>query len=417
MRIIISSVALLMLVGCTGLTYIPPEEQAEYYIAEAKEAFKTNNTIEAGNLVNMALAREGGDKKVKEFLERNPTARKAYVTYFENRITEIASSSDAVQMLDKLMLHQNDKVFNQGETAFLMTKLDTKVAESNASGAIPFVFGDEYIRFKSLSDPINTKLVLDRTISTLQSSTVGLRPMKGLMDYATSPVTSIRDKRRIESLLPTLNVRRDELDVVGAVFPNFVSIRRKQITSYVAIQFKSADRIIQSDITAVLRSRIKGVDWIAAPNAESTLLTIELIRNNEKHIPEQRKTVIYERYQVDTAAALFLMPRNATYIYDDISGGVEIEYGYGIIAQYKGKVIYDGIARGKVERLYHKCENSRIQNVFGGVSSADFMANNEMRGRCSGTQPVSFDEIRTDVYRAVAEEVLRVPTIKSAHEM
>jgi hypothetical protein len=111
------------------------------------------------------------------------------------------------------------------------------------------------------------------------------------------------------------------------------------------------------------------------------------------------------------------MPRNASYIYEVVSGGAELEYGYVVTATVDGKVIYDELIRVKVGGQYRRCQNARIQNVFGGTSSAGFVANDDMRQRCAGPSSVSIEQLRQEVFSKIIDGVLKVPPIKLAHEL
>jgi len=111
------------------------------------------------------------------------------------------------------------------------------------------------------------------------------------------------------------------------------------------------------------------------------------------------------------------MPSNASYLYDVVSGGAEIEYGYVVSAVADSKTIYDEVIRGKVGGEYRSCQNARIQNVFGGVSSAGFVANDDMQRRCAGPSSASIDELRKEIFSKVVDGVLKVPPIKVAHEL
>jgi hypothetical protein len=111
------------------------------------------------------------------------------------------------------------------------------------------------------------------------------------------------------------------------------------------------------------------------------------------------------------------MPRNASYLYEVVSGGAEIEYGYVVSVVVDGKTILDDVIRGRVGGEYRRCQNTRIQNVFGGVSSAGFVANDDMQSRCSGPSSVPVEDLRKEVLSKVMQGVLNVATIKAAQEL
>jgi hypothetical protein len=81
------------------------------------------------------------------------------------------------------------------------------------------------------------------------------------------------------------------------------------------------------------------------------------------------------------------------------------------------KTIYDEIVRGKVGGEYRRCQNARIQNVFGGVTSADFVANDDMQQRCSGQNSASVEDLRKDILSKIVNNVLKIPPIKAVHKV
>jgi hypothetical protein len=214
-----------------------------------------------------------------------------------------------------------------------------------------------------------------------------------------------------------MNIRRDELDAVAKVFPKYAAVRKDEITARVLLQVKNGDRILADDLRQSLRDKVRGIELVSSADPKTTVLTIERIRNDEKILPEQSKTIIYAQHEVDIMSAVLLMPRNASYIYEVVSGGAELEYGYVVTATVDGKVIYDELIRGKVGGQYRRCQNARIQNVFGGTSSAGFVANDDMRQRCAGPSSVSIEQLRQEVFSKIIDGVLKVPPIKLAHEL
>lgn len=55
--------------------------------------------------------------------------------------------------------------------------------------------------------------------------------------------------------------------------------------------------------------------------------------------------------------------------------------------------------------------------MFGGVSPAGFVANDDMRARCSGGQSGNMETLRSEVRQALAGEVVKIPSIKAVHEV
>ncbi len=111
------------------------------------------------------------------------------------------------------------------------------------------------------------------------------------------------------------------------------------------------------------------------------------------------------------------MPRNASYQFDLTTGGSEIDYGY-VVSTWRGSTkLSEEVVRGKVGGPAQRCANARIVNVFGGVTAADFSANDDMRSACGNSSPSSMDDLRVEVLSKIAGQIVTAPQIAAVHEM
>lgn len=393
------------------------EDKAAYRTGEARAAISKGDGTNAAKQINIALTYPTGSTKIKELFSRYPKGRDYYYAYFEESIANVSSPYQATLVFENLSTAKSAEVFAEDQIRGLFANLIKVIADGNANGSIPFIASDKIDSFPELNTPAHQKIIVDRTIKILQVNDSGSRPVAALMEYVQRIGVDSKEGRRISSLLPTMNIRRDELDDVAKVFPKFAAARREAINIQVFVQVKNGDRLLIEDILQSLHSRVRGVEWVSSVGPKTTTLVIERLRNDEKTLPERSETITYAQYEVNLVGAALLMPRNASYLYEVISGSAEIEYGYVISAVSGGKTIHDEVIRGKVGGEYRRCQNARIQNVFGGVSTADFVANNDMQQRCAGPGSASIDELRKVVYSKVVDGVLKVPPIKTAHDL
>ena len=108
------------------------------------------------------------------------------------------------------------------------------------------------------------------------------------------------------------------------------------------------------------------------------------------------------------------MPRNATYLYDVNTGGFSINYLFDVKLTQGSKDILKEKIQGKREIKYSNCSNARIRNVYGGESSAEFVANQNMQNRCNvNTSSVDVDAIYEMVMKDVASQILSLPPINN----
>lgn len=393
------------------------EDQATYHASEARAAISKGDSTNAANQIDVALTRPTGDTKIKELFASYPKGRDYYRAYLEKSIVDVSSAYQAAAVFEKLSTVKSAGIFSEDQVRDLFANLMKVITDGNTTGSVPFDLGDKTDLFPELKSSAHQQIIVNRSIKNLQGNGSGSRPVSGLMEYVQRIGIDSVEGKRMESLLPTMNIRRDELEVVAKVFPKFAAARKEEITARVFMQVKNGDRLLSEDLLQTFRGKVRGVEWVPSVGPRTTTLVIERLRNDEKTLPERSQTITYAQHEVNLLSAALLMPRNASYLYEVVSGGAEIEYGYVVSAIADGKTIYDEVIRGKVGGEYHRCQNARIQNVFGGVSSAGFVANDDMQQRCAGPSSASIDELRKEIFLKVGDSILKVPPIKVAHEL
>lgn len=406
----------LLAAGCASYPQ-SPAEQANYWASEAKAAAAKDDCISTAAHVERALSRPTGAARVKETIQSTPKVRDCYWGELDRQVSKASTGPQAATAHKQIEVAKSSEVFPANQIDGLHRKLADRAAEGNTTGSIPFDLEDKTDLFPALSSPDHQRKMADRSVQTLQKAGSVRSNLEPLLAYATKNGQGSAEMTRIESLLPTLRIRASELPAVEKVFPKFAAARKAEIVARVHLQLKGGDRLLQDDLQQALRASIKGVEWVPAPGPNVTTLVVERVRNDEKVIAERTQTITYARAEVNIAFALLLMPNNSSYLYEVITGGAEIEYGYVITASSAGQTIHDEVIRGKVGGEYRRCQNDRVQNVFGGVTSAGFVANDDMQRRCSGSSAVSIEGLRAEVLSKVAEGVLKVLPIKTAHEL
>jgi hypothetical protein len=74
---------------------------------------------------------------------------------------------------------------------------------------------------------------------------------------------------------------------------------------------------------------------------------LERIRNNESVLTEKVQTITYGFFDVNIIYASLYMPKNASYLYEVVTGGAKIEYGYEVTAFKGNKKIYIDVVLGE----------------------------------------------------------------------
>lgn len=391
--------------------------QATYYVNEARGAITEGDCAKAAVQIQIALYLQTGDIKIRELFSTSATARECYYGYLNRGLDDLSLMSGLSTTFTRLNVIKSAGIFSEQQMGDLIAKFSKKITEGNVSGSMPFDLSDNLASLPALGSPFHQQIIVDRSIKKLQSLDSYSRPLVQLLDYVQTVGVGSPLGKRVESLLSTMNIRRTELESVAKIFPKYAAARKDEITARAFLQIKNGDRLLADDFLALFRSKIPGVEWVSVPGPKIVTVVIERVRNDEKVISESSQTITYAQHEVNMVNAVLLMPRNASFIYDVVSGGAEIEFGYVVSATMDGKLVHDEVVRGKVGGGYQRCQNARIQNVFGGVSSAGFVANDDMQKRCTVPNSASLDELRALVFSRVAASVRKVPSIKNAEEM
>ncbi|MGT2495037.1 hypothetical protein ACU4GD_43325 [Cupriavidus basilensis] len=165
------------------------------------------------------------------------------------------------------------------------------------------------------------------------------------------------------------------------------------------------DPLLQADLSAALSKKLPLAEFVDTPQG-AIPVTVRKLRFEERIQAERTETVTIAQYNVSFLAAALLMPRNASYLYDKRTGGIAIEYAYELKVG-PGK---PDLLRDTINRTYSACSNSRIVNVFGGVSAADFVANDSMRADCSGSA-TDISQLRKEVEGLLVEALAKQPIL------
>lgn len=404
--------------GCVTSSYTAASHQKSsdelisLYLNHAKKNLQSGDQLSFASDIERTLYQPNAVPSVNAYFSENPVARKAFKDFQIRRFSDVSQPQEANLKYSNLM-SLADGVFTPVEVSEFSNLLQQTVKNGNLNGSIPFNFGDVLDNFPFLKQSPHIDLITERTLQILTSKSSDNRPVPQLMDYIgnNGGADSILGKK-VALLLPSMNVKKQELDSIGKIYPAFVEKRFAQTSIRTFVQFKNADRLLSDDISSLLKKRLKGVQWVQSPDANTLTINIERIRNNESVLPERVQTVTYGFFDVNIVYASLYMPKNASYLYDIVTGGAKIEYGYEVTAFKGNKKIFDDVVRGSVGGESSSCRNQRIQNVFGGVSPADFIANDDMQRRCATTVAASIDALRRDVLDKVVESVASIDEVK-----
>lgn len=418
-RTIFSLVVLLgLLTGCA--TRVTQEQRAAEYIENAKAALASGNSQRFQNSILSALVWHTGDEQAARLFKNNPNSKALLLQSLRERIFEVTIPSEAVQTQETLNRFRTTSLVDSGAIDQLSQELLIKVAALHQNGTSPFSFADNPELFPVLLSEESMALLIDKTISDLQKSDRSPAERKGnlegLRNYFSSPNSNPKLRQKIKASLQSFKPSKSELAIISSIDEDFASTQMTEMLLAVEVVIKGADRLFKDDLEKSLKNSIHGLQIVESGAPSQIVLTVERLREEERQSPPRTETVSYRQHEVNLVAAALLMPRNASYMYDVVSGVSEIEYGYLIIIQPQAKKSREMIVRGKVGGQYIECRNARVQNVFGGVERADFIANQDMSNRCTGNSEISRDSLRSLVFDRVVSAIREIEEFKAIHQ-
>jgi hypothetical protein len=297
----------------------------------------------------------------------------------------------------------------------LLSDLDQAVGEANRTGRIPVVLIDDIKNYPSLITLEADRIIFERSVAALRQGGQ-LKPLiAAVFDRATKGGPKSVEYALVERSLPELVLSTDDLkSYVAPTFPQYVSKLLAERTVTVRLISEPEDRLLEEDLSTKIK-RLSANIVLTRDEDPMITLTVKRLQWDERLAPARAQTVIYSTDQVNFVSAVLLMPRNASYIYEVTSSGIELAYAYEVKAQGKGQPPFNKLIREKASRQWHSCSNARIQNVFGGVQPASFVANPHMQQTCSGGgSPVSVEQLRDDALDVVVRAVGEVPAVSKA---
>ncbi|MFZ6843748.1 hypothetical protein [Undibacterium sp. RuTC16W] len=402
--------------GC-GSAPVKRDEIAGNYLKQAEEKRQASDIYNFSSYVDRALYQSNGAEKVKAYFAITPAARKSFKDFQIGICSEVSSPQEANIKLGNLMSLSKDDILTSMEISECSALIEKQVIDGNLNGKVAFDLGDNTDAFPILKNSPHIELIVNRTIKHLQENKSNSRPVTQLMAYIEKGGVGSPLAKKVSPLLSSMNIKRSEFESVAKVYPDFVRMRMEMTPTRVFTQFKNADRLLSDDIQTLLKNKFDKVQWVTTSDENTVTLNIDRLRNDERVIPESAQTITYGFFDVNIVYASLYMPKNASYLYDIITGGAQIEYGYEVTAFKGGKKIFDDVARGRVGGESSRCQNQRVQNVFGGVSPANFVANDDMQRRCSSNSTVSIDRLRNEVLTYIVSVVGSIPEIKEMQEL
>jgi hypothetical protein len=424
-RVFVWVLMLALLTGCAPIGgYYPsyPETQPTYYLDKAAKAAQAGDVQQAMSFLATATRLRDGPEAVKDFLSKSPDLRSKIQEYYK----QLSINSTDKQALTKAATFLPDygKLGIVSDSEKLVEAINARAVEGNLSGEIGWLLDDNMSAFPALNTPNSQRIIFKRTLESLgdpSQSTTRLRRIGSIAGYLSSSGASNEEKQLAENYFRSMTLSKYELQTLGILYPDLVKEQLPSVTVIVQVAVSPSDRLLEEDIRTKLGSISS--NYVLLKHGEvgdsSTVnVAIEKLRSEERQLPGQNQTITYSWTDVNPVFALLAMPQNASYMYEYSSGGVELEYGYVVRVSQKGRVYTDELIRGTLSARFVNCSNPRIVNVFGGTKRADFIANNDMQSRCSGStiSSPSIQNLRSRVFDEIIQKIISTEPLASRRD-
>ena len=306
---------------------------------------------------------------------------------------------------------------DQDQVEQLSARLDARVAARNFDSSIPFLLNDDLRQFPSLDTSEGMRVIFERSLAVLTTSPPRGKFEQGLL-AATLRFVELRgagsdEYRELASALPRILLSYIDLKgKLAQLYPDYASQAIKDITLTILIETVPPKRLLEEDVTILLKSRSPLLTFVREPSADVMRITIAELQYEERVEPERTQTAVVSYMDMNALVAVLMVPRGASFLYDVTQGGAEIQFAYEVKAMQHGQSLVEKIIREKVGDTYYACSNPRVQNVYGGLSRAEMWPNAQVESLCQrGGTRTDVTHYRRKIPERLAAEIALIPVI------
>lgn len=339
----------------------------------------------------------------------SPGAIEGLVAAFDARAKDFAHMTDAHGVSDDLQVASRAGLLTADVEGRLRNQLETAVASRVQRGDIAATFGADTTVFRSLlSEPSLTR-VYESTLAHFKGSYSGQprTQLKGLVQFIS---TNAAYGARFEKEMASLTFSITEInEILKPRYPAFAEAKLSEMIVLVMVTTEPSRRLLEVDVGAALDT-YDAVEVVEDRTKAEAIAQIAELQYDERVTPQTTRTVTVGYHEADILYAALAMPKNASFLYDVVGGGTEIEWAYEVTVVVKGEAKRK-LIRDRTSESGYQCVNPRIINVFGGVSQPSGWPNSQTSSYCeAGRQPSSAAEMRKRIINQVADAVRELAT-------
>lgn len=331
-------------------------------------------------------------------------------------IPELKHSSNTASLYEAVKALKRHDLIDAKTEKSLIDELNAHATQGNQSDSIAFVLSDtnRMPELAGLQTPTAQQKILNRSLKQMSAtdSVADSDLVKAVFALAeeskgTATYNTIRNK------IPSMSLRVSDINqYVAPLFPAQAKqlIDKNKVT--VRIITQPTDRLLYEDLKTKINAISPAISVVSG--SADVAVTVKQLKWDEREAQQQNQTVTYGRGDVNLLEAALLMPKYSSYQYDVTSGGREVSFAFEVKASGKEVGKFDELVRETISATWSECSNARVQNAFGGTTSAGFVANNHMSQTCNDSDDTSSDNLRSQALDRIIWKIKTITPIKRA---
>lgn len=415
MRRLLVAVALLLLSGCGANQFSLPSFGSSSNLANAKASIAAKDWYPAFFALSTDL--EGQDPSKREaatklIAETPGFLDNVYASVEEKVRSDNKSSYLYQQSRQKIDTLRRSKLFTQDRIDSLEMALKEATVANVMKGDALYDLSD-IVGIEALQDPrVVDKLFADTVAKAEQNGTNQRNELLAFYEKL-DPASPYR--KRIADLVPKLRYTVADLrsGTVSRLFPEFASARLAQLIVPVRLATDPSRRLVEEDVGTRLARGLDQVVIVKDGDPQKGLtIVIKELELTERSTPESTQTTVVDYYNVNIMAAVLLLPRNASVLFDVRRGGAALEFAYEIVVKVDDRIVETKLVRDRLGAEYHECSNMRFQNVFGGVGAFNLYPNPQVESFCrSGGSRVSPSSLKEKALDQLTRAIMDMKSV------
>jgi len=418
MKVWVLSVALIFVASLSGCATVP---WAEKRMVSVRSSLAAGKIDEAVNDIRTVLHYDDQDgATMRKELAKYPRASISLRKRLQREVDELKWVSTLKEIFKVADLSLRDGLLTAADFQVFMAHVSTQLKRANALSSLDIDYSNIAIwkDIAVLGEPEQQQIIFDRSVKAIPQTARGLDQRKRLLigarDYAAAGGPASLADRKFRSTVLSARLTLEEIrDVVGPYDSAFAARLNEASAVTVFLVSEPSDRLFEEDVKQYVTKMNEDIQFVRSRGGAKQVVTIGKLQFEERPLQDNKKTITYRQYEVDVLGAALLMPKNASYMYEHVTGGLDVNAAFLLKIEANGAIKLDKVIRDSVSKRWSSCENPRIVNVFGGVQKAEFAANDNMRSKCgsSSSRPTVVD-LRAESVERFSSQIVSAVTLE-----